>query len=201
MKYSSLIQQVVDCMGYLPGIGERTALQLVLHMLKKDKRHVQELSQALCNLVDNIKYCAECHALADDRLCTICANEKRDHSVICVVADIYDVMFVEKTQKYEGMYYVLGGVINPLQGVYPDHLRITQLKEHIQKKPTIKEVLLAIENTLEGDTTIQHIVKQLQNSQVNISTIARGIPSGSELEAIDEITLGRSIQERVHLVK
>ncbi|MDO9261287.1 MAG: recombination mediator RecR [Flavobacteriaceae bacterium] len=197
MNFSSkILEDAVNEISHLPGIGKRTALRLVLHLLKQPKERTKNLSNALNRLVDEIKYCIKCHNLSDVEICEICANPKRDEGVICVVEDVRDVMAIENTTQFRGLYHVLGGKISPMDGVGPHNLTIHNLVERV-KTNEIQEVILALSSTIEGDTTNFYIFKQLQETNVKISTIARGISVGNELEFTDEITLGRSILNRI----
>lgn len=197
MEFSSkLLENAVNEMSQLPGIGKRTALRLVLHMLKQPKEQTSALSQALLNMRTNIKFCKSCNNISDVELCEICANPNRDERVICVVEDIRDVMAIENTSSFKGLYHVLGGKISPIDGIGPHDLNITPLIEKV-KIGEVKEIIFALSSTMEGDTTNFYIFKQIQDYNVTTSTIARGISVGDELEYTDEITLGRSILNRV----
>lgn len=197
MDFSSkLLEQAVHEMSQLPGIGKRTALRLVLHLLKQPKESTAYLVQALDNLRNQINYCKTCHTLSDTDECEICSNPKRDHSLVCVVEDVRDVMAIENTRQFNGVYHVLGGKISPMEGVGPSQLTISKLVDKI-KLGQIKEVIFALSATMEGDTTNYYIYKQIQNYPVITSTIARGISVGDEIEYADEVTLGRSIIHRV----
>ena len=197
MDFSSkLLAQAVDEMAQLPGIGKRTALRMVLHLLKQPKEQTIAMARALENFRTQVIFCEQCHNLSDVAVCEICASTKRDSAQLCVVEDIRDVMAIENTGQYQGKYHVLNGIISPIDGIGPQDLTIDSL---IQKVKTggIKEVIFAFSATMEGDTTIFYINKQLQDYPVTVSTIARGIPVGDELEYTDEVTLGRSILKRV----
>lgn len=197
MDFSSkLLENAVYEMSQLPGIGKRTALRLVLHLLKQPEERATQLSNALVNLRTTVNYCENCHNIADARLCEICANPKRDASVVCVVEDIRDVMAIENTGQFRGMYHVLGGKISPMEGVGPQDLTISSLVAKV-KKGDVGELIFALSTTMEGDTTNFYIYKQLEDVDVKTSTIARGIAVGDELEYADEVTLGRSIVNRV----
>lgn len=193
---SKVLEEAVVALSSLPSIGKKSALRLVLHLLKEDKSKSSRISEALNNLVSNIKYCKDCHSVADNELCDICQSASREHSVICVVESIRDVMAIEETGHYNGKYHVLGGVISPIEGVGPEDLNIETLISKVEGG-SVKELIMAISPTIEGDTTIYYINKKLQNSQVIITTISRGVSFGGELEYADELTLGRSIQARV----
>lgn len=197
MEFSSkLLENAVNEMSQLPGIGKRTALRLVLHMLKQPKEQTSALSQALLNMRMSIKFCKSCNNISDVELCEICANPNRDERVICVVEDIRDVMAIENTSSFKGLYHVLGGKISPIDGIGPHDLNIAPLIEKV-KIGEVKEIIFALSSTMEGDTTNFYIFKQIQDYNVTTSTIARGISVGDELEYTDEITLGRSILNRV----
>lgn len=192
---SKYLQKAVDQMSTLPGVGKRTALRLVLHLLKEDKNAVLEFADSFVTMVSNVKECKQCHNISDYEICEICANSKRDMSTICVVQDIRDILAIENTMQYKGMYHVLGGIISPMEGVGPNDLNVDSLIERSNKDYT-KEVILALSATMEGDTTNFYLFKKLSESGVNVSVISRGIGIGSELEYTDEITLGRSIVNR-----
>lgn len=197
MDFSSkLLAQAVDEMAQLPGIGKRTALRMVLHLLKQPKEQTLAMVRALENFRTQVSFCEQCHNLSDVALCEICASPKRDSTQLCVVEDIRDVMAIENTGQYQGKYHVLNGIISPIDGIGPQDLTIHSLIEKV-KTGNIKEVIFALSATMEGDTTIFYINKQLQDYPVAVSTIARGIPVGDDLEYTDEVTLGRSILKRV----
>ncbi|GGD43653.1 recombination mediator RecR [Muriicola marianensis] len=197
MEFSSkLLENAVYEMSQLPGVGKRTALRLVLHLLKQPESQTGRLAQALKSLREEIKFCRNCHNISDVELCEICANPKRDSGLICVVEDIRDVMAIENTSQYNGLYHVLGGKISPMEGIGPQDLNIASLVEKV-KKGEIRELIFAMSSTMEGDTTNFYIYKQIQDREVRTSTIARGIAVGDELEYADEITLGRSILHRI----
>ena len=197
MNFSSkLLEKAVDEVSQLPGIGKRTALRLVLHLLNRPKTQTLQLTEALENLVTHINHCKNCHNISDTELCEICANPKRDDSIICVVEDVRDVMAIENTAQFKGKYHVLGGKISPIEGIGPHNLTIESLVEKV-KNNDIKELLFALSSTIEGDTTNFYIYRQLEGININITTIARGISVGDELEYADEVTLGRSIINRI----
>ncbi len=197
MNFSSkLVESAVDEMSQLPGVGKRSALRLILHLLKQPKIQTERLTQALSNLQEHITYCKSCHNISDVDICEICANPKRNKKIICVVEDIRDVMAIENTMQYKGIYHVLGGKISPMEGVGPQNLNIDSLVGKV-KKEAIDELIFALSSTMEGDTTNFYIFKLLKDCDVKISTIARGIAVGDELEYADEVTLGRSIVNRV----
>jgi len=197
MQYpSKLIESAVESISKLPGIGKKTALRLALHILKEDISYAQGLSEAIIQLREDIKYCNTCHSISDDTTCNICASINRDQSLICVVDDTNDILAIENTGQYSGVYHVLGGVISPVDGIGPSDLNISSLLKRIESG-NINEIILALSPTMEGDTTAFYISKKIASFDVKISTIARGIPIGGELEYADEITLGRSIQTRI----
>ena len=197
MNFSSkLLENAVNEVSQLPGIGKRTALRLVLHLLKQPATQTHQLAEALNNLVDAIKLCEKCHNISDVEVCDICANPNRNSEIICIVEDIRDVMAIENTSQFKGLYHVLGGKISPIEGVGPQNLTIDSLIEKV-KKGEVKEVIFALSSTIEGDTTNFYIFKQLEKFNIKTSTIARGIAVGDELEYADEITLGRSIVNRI----
>lgn len=189
---SKLIEDAVDQIASLPGIGKKTALRLVFHLLKQDEKSTVALTDTLLKLRRDIVYCNQCHHISDTPTCNICNSNKRDRSLLCVVEDSQDVLAIENTAQYQGLYHVLGGVISPMEGVSPIDLHITSLLERVAQSE-IKEVIFALSPTMEGDTTTFYLTKKLKEHQIKISTIARGVPIGSELEYTDEITLGRSI--------
>ncbi|MEW2922726.1 recombination mediator RecR [Muricauda sp. ANG21] len=197
MEFSSkLLENAVYEISQLPGIGKRTALRLVLHLLKQPEERTQHLSNALMKLKSEVNFCKSCHNISDTELCEICANPKRDESLVCVVEDIRDVMAIENTSQYNGLYHVLGGKISPMEGVGPQDLNITSLVDRV-REGTVKELIFALSSTMEGDTTNFYIYRQLEGMEITTSTIARGISVGDELEYADEVTLGRSILNRV----
>ncbi len=183
-------------MSQLPGIGKRTALRLVLHLLKQPEERTEHLTNALMKLKSEVNFCKKCHNISDTELCEICANPKRDETLVCVVEDIRDVMAIENTSQYNGLYHVLGGKISPMEGVGPQDLNIVSLINKV-REGGVKELIFALSSTMEGDTTNFYIYRQLEGLDVTTSTIARGISVGDELEYADEVTLGRSILNRV----
>ncbi|HQS53385.1 MAG TPA: recombination mediator RecR [Daejeonella sp.] len=191
-----MLENAVNEFSSLPGIGQKTALRLVLHLLNQPQAEVEKFSNSLLILKRDIRYCNECHNISDHELCQICSSVKRDKSLICVVEDTRDVMAIENTGQYQGGYHVMGGLISPMDGIGPSDLNIESLVKRVQAGG-IKEVILALSATMEGDTTIFYLYKKLKDAGVSISTIARGIAFGGELEYVDEITLGRSIATRV----
>jgi len=197
MNYSSkLLEKAVDEISQLPGIGKRTALRLALFMLKNPKNQTENLANALFNLVNKIIYCKNCYTISDKEVCEICSNKNRKDDIICVVEDVRDVMAIENINQFNGKYHVLGGKISPLEGISPSNLTIESLVEKANKTK-IEEIIFALSSTLEGDTTIFFIHKQLKHLPIKFTTIARGIGVGDELEYADEITLARSIQHRI----
>ena len=197
MEFSSkLLEKAVNEMSQLPGIGKRTALRLVLHLLRQPKDQTILLASALQHMRNDIKFCLSCHNISDTELCEICSNPRRTEEIICVVEDIRDVMAIENTSSFKGLYHVLGGKISPMDGIGPNDLNISSLVEKVNKG-TVKELIFALSSTMEGDTTNFYIFKQIQDCKIITSTIARGISVGNELEYTDEVTLGRSILNRI----
>ncbi len=197
MNYSSkILENTVSEIANLPGIGKRSALRLALFMLKQDKEQTHQLAEALISLVEDVKLCVECHNISDAEVCHICSSNIRHKEVICVVEDVRDVMAIENTGQFQGVYHVLGGKISPLEGIGPQDLFIDSLVERIEKND-IKEIIFALSSTMEGDTTNFYIFKRIEKFDLKISAIARGIAVGDELEYADELTLGRSILNRV----
>jgi recombination protein RecR len=196
MNYSSkLIADAVAEFQKLPGIGEKTALRLVLHLLKQDKQKVANFGETVSRMRSEIKFCGICHNVSDQETCDICSNSMREQTQVCLVESIRDIIAIENTNTYRGTYHVLGGVISPIDGVGPDQLHIPSLIDRVQQG-TVTEVIMALSPTIEGDTTIFYISKKLKESGVRITSIARGISFGGELEYTDELTLGRSIATR-----
>jgi len=193
---SKLLENAVNEIARLPGIGKRTALRLALHLLKQPKDATQFLTRALTEFRDEVKYCSSCFNISDTELCEICSNSKRNPEIICVVEDVRDVMAIESTLQFKGLYHVLGGKISPIEGVGPQNLQIDSLVEKVASGQ-VKEVIFALSSTMEGDTTNFYIFKQIEKYNISTSTIARGIAVGDELEYADEITLGRSILNRI----
>ena len=192
---SALLERAVREFSKLPGIGRKTATRLVLHLLRRNEDEVTSFADSLTTLKRDVKYCKECHSISDNDICPICANPLRDHSTICVVENIQDVMAVENTMQYRGVYHVLGGVISPMDGVSPGDMHIDSLIKRVADNG-VKEVILALSSTMEGDTTNFYIYRKLQQYDVKLSVIARGISIGDELEYADEVTLGSSIVHR-----
>ncbi|MBL6874562.1 MAG: recombination protein RecR [Flavobacteriales bacterium] len=193
---SQLVKNAVDQLSTLPGIGKRSALRLALHLLKKDKEKVEKFGQSFIDLINNINYCKECFTISDFDLCQVCTNTNRDKGIICVVEDIRTMMAIENTLQYKGVYHVLGGLISPLDGIAPDDLKIEELISKIDKGK-ISEVIFALSTTMEGDTTNFYLFKRLKEKSIKISSIARGIAIGDELEYTDEVTLGTAISSRL----
>ena len=197
MEFSSkLLQNAVSEVAQLPGIGRRTALRLVLHLMRQPQAQTNQLSNALTEMREQINFCNSCHNISDKDICEICANPNRNQSTICVVEDIRDVLAIESTASFKGIYHVLGGKISPMDGIGPNDLNIQSLVKKVESE-TIKEIIFALSSTMEGDTTNFYIYKQIQDIGITMSTIARGISVGDELEYADEVTLGRSITNRV----
>ncbi len=198
MEYpSKLIEEAVNEVSKLPGIGKKTALRLVLHLIKENENKTFALTESLNKLRANIVFCKNCHNISDEEVCFICRSHRRDKSILCVVEETVDVLAIENTSQYSGLYHVLGGVISPMNGIGPSELKIETLLQRITASDTeIKEVILALSPTMEGDTTAFYVSKRLKELPIKLSSIARGIPIGGDLEYADEITLGRSILGR-----
>lgn len=195
-QYSSqLLERAVESFSQLPGVGRKTALRLVLHLLRQPLEDVDSFTDALTRVRHDVKYCKVCHNISDTDICSICSDPRRDGSVVCVVENIQDVMAIENTQQYHGLYHVLGGIISPMDGIGPHDLSIDSLVERVDTGE-VKEVILALASTMEGDTTNFYISRKLKDKDVKLSIIARGISVGDELEYTDEVTLGRSILNR-----
>lgn len=194
---SKLIEEAVNQVSKLPGIGKKTALRLVLHLIKEKKESTFALTEALSTLRENIRFCKQCHNISDAEVCGICTSHRRDASLLCVVEDTKDVMAIENTAQYNGLYHVLGGVISPINGIGPSELKIDSLVARLGAQPAeIKEVILALSPTMEGDTTSFYIHKRIKEFPIKVTVISRGIAIGGDLEYADEITLGRSISGR-----
>jgi len=193
---SRLLENAVTEFAKLPGIGKKTALRLVLHLLKKEQEDVHRFSDALTRLKDEVRHCQLCHNISDTDLCTICGNSSRDRGVVCVVENIRDVMSIENTQQFRGVYHVLGGIISPMDGIGPSDLEIESLLKRVHEGG-IREVIFALSTTMEGDSTNFYLFKKLKSSNIRITTLARGVSVGDELEYTDELTLGRSIVNRL----
>ena len=192
---SALLEKAVSEFSKLPGIGRKTALRLVLHLLRQDDQHVEGFAEAITTLKKEVKYCSSCHNISDSEMCNICADTSRDPSVVCVVENIKDVMAIENTVQYKGQYHVLGGIISPIDGIGPSDVEIASLINRV-KENDVKEVILALSATMEGDTTNFYIYRKLEPFDIKVSIIARGVSVGNELEYTDEVTLGRSILNR-----
>ena len=192
---SALLEKAVSEFSKLPGIGRKTALRLVLHQLRQDEQHVEGFAEAITTLKKEVKYCSSCHNISDSEMCNICADTSRDPSVVCVVENIKDVMAIENTVQYKGQYHVLGGIISPIDGIGPSDVEIASLINRV-KENDVKEAVLALSATMEGDTTNFYIYRKLEPFDIKVSIIARGVSVGNELEYTDEVTLGRSILNR-----
>lgn len=194
---SKLIEEAVNEVSRLPGIGKKTALRLVLHLVKENENRTTALTAALAKLRANIRFCRTCHNISDEEECTICKSHRREKSLLCVVEESKDVLAIENTAQFIGVYHVLGGIISPVNGIGPDELKISSLIERVSKsRGEIREIILALSPTMEGDTTAFYLHKKLKDYPVKITSIARGVPVGGELEYADEVTLGRSITSR-----
>lgn len=194
---SKLLEKAVNEFSKLPGIGQKTAFRLVMHLLKQGKLPVFEFATSLTTLAEEIKYCASCHNISDNDICEICSDSRRDTGLLCVVESVKDVMAIENTHQFKGVYHVLGGLISPMDGVGPSDLNISTLEEKAASG-NFREIILALSTTMEGDTTNYYVYKKLSRIEVEITTIARGVAIGDELEYADEVTLGKSITNRVH---
>ena len=192
---SQLLERAVEAFSQLPGVGRKTALRLVLHLLRQSTEDVDNFADAVIRVKHDVKYCKVCHNISDNEVCSICSDPRRDASVVCVVENIQDVMAIENTQQFHGLYHVLGGIISPMDGIGPHNLEIESLVERVEEG-TVKEIILALASTMEGDTTNFYISRKLKDTGVKLSIIARGISVGDELEYTDEVTLGRSILNR-----
>jgi recombination protein RecR len=197
---SKIVEETVQQLSKLPGIGKKTALRLTLFLLRQPDEVVKPIAESILLLKSQAKVCRKCCNIADEDICFICANPKREQHLICVVKDIQDVLAIENTHFYTGLYHVLGGVIDPVAGFGPDKINIAQLLQRVKEEP-VKEVIFALNATIEGDTTIHYLAKQIHavREDIKITTISRGIPIGGELEFVDETTLGRSLQQRISL--
>ena len=196
-EYSSiLLENAVESLSNLPGICKKTALRVALHLLNSEDLETEQLADSLLKMKHNIMLCERCYNISDTKVCSICSNPRRDENTLCVVADMRDVLAIERTASYNGLYHVLGGVISPIEGISPNDLKITQLVQRTQKED-IKEIILALPATIEGDTTNFYIFRQLKDFEGKISVISKGIAVGDALEYVDEVTLGRSIQNRI----
>jgi recombination protein RecR len=193
---SKLVENAVEQLSRLPGIGKRSALRLVLHLLKQEKSSVERFGDSFIQLIQNISYCASCFSIADSQLCEVCADKKREQTTICIVEDVRVMMAIENTKQFKGIYHVLGGLISPMDGIGPNDLRIEELIKKVEKG-IINEVIFALSTTMEGDTTNYYLFRRLKDSGVKISSIARGIAIGDELEYTDELTLGTALSSRM----
>ena len=197
MEYSSrIIEEAVNALSRFPGIGKKTAMRLVFHLIKQDEREIRSLSDALLALKEKLKFCSECGNVSDDTRCSICSDRSRDGRVLCLVEDMRDVMAIENTGQFRGLYHILGGLISPMDGVGPEDLNLGTLEERLKERGT-EEVIVALSATMEGDTTGFYLSRKLKLAGVKISALSRGISIGGELEYADEITLGRSIASRI----
>ncbi len=198
MNYpSKLIEEAVIEISKLPGIGKKSALRIALHLLKRDEKQTLMLSEALVQMRTKTGFCKQCHNISDTDICLICHSPRRDSSLLCLVEDTRDVLAIENTSQYNGLYHILGGIISPLSGIGPNDLNIQSLLNRLEQNHEIKEIILALSPTMEGDTTAFYLQKKLKPFSIKISTIARGIPIGGDLEYADEVTLGRSILSRI----
>ena len=193
---SKLVENAVEQLSRLPGIGRRSALRLVLHMLKQEKKSVESFGNSFIELINNIKYCSGCHGISDHELCEVCSNPKRDVEIICIIEDMRVMLAIENTMQYKGVYHILGGLISPMDGIGPSDIRVEELVEKVNNK-SVKEVIFALSTTMEGDTTNYYLFRRLKDSGVKISSIARGIAIGDELEYTDEITLATALSSRM----
>lgn len=193
---SKLIEDAVDAFSRLPGIGRKTALRMVLHLLKEDREQVSHFSETITKMRSDICFCPQCNNISDQGLCSICSNPMRDHAIICVVENIRDVISIESTRQFNGVYHVLGGLLSPLDGIGPEQLQLSNLLSRLQSG-TVSEIIMALNPTIEGDTTVYYISKQLKPFDIQVTGIARGVSFGGELEYTDELTLARSITKRL----
>ena len=197
MNFSSkLVENAVNQLSSLPGIGKKSALRLVLHMIKQEKQNINQFGNSFIDLINNINYCSECFSISDHQKCKICSDHKRDKSTICVVEDIRVMMAVESTMQFNGIYHVLGGLISPMDGIGPSDIKVEELIQKVQNSE-VKEIIFALSTTMEGDTTNFYLFRRLKNLNITISSIARGISIGDDLEYADEITLGTAISSRL----
>ena len=193
---SKLVEKASENLSFLPGIGKRTALRLVLYLLRNEKKYSIGIGQSIIDLINNIKFCKKCNCISDEEICEICKDPKRNSHVICVVEDVRTIMAIEGTMQFNGHYHVLGGLISPMDGIGPEKLKIRELLDKIEKNQ-VTEIIFALSSTMEGDTTNYYLFKKLNEFNIKISSIARGISVGNELEYIDELTLGTAITSRV----
>lgn len=193
---SKIFEEAVNELSRLPGIGKKTALRLTLFLLKQNVADVEALGNAIIKMRNKINYCKHCHNISDSDVCDICSNDKRDNATICIVEDVRDVMAIENTTMYKGVYHVLGGIISPIEGIGPDDLTISSLEKKVSEG-NVNEVIMALSTTIEGDTTNYYIYKKLKQFDIKVTTLARGVSIGDELEFADEVTLGRSLLNRI----
>ena len=193
---SELVKNAVDQLSTLPGVGKRSALRLALHLLKKDKDQVEKFGNSFIKLINNINYCKKCFTISDSDICQVCSNINRDNAIICVVEDIRIMMAIENTMQFKGVYHVLGGLISPMDGISPNDLKIEELINKVEQG-NINEVIFALSSTMEGDTTNYYLFKKLKDKNIKVSSIARGIAIGDELEYTDEVTLGTALSSRL----
>lgn len=195
---SALLADAVEAISSLPGVGRRSALRLALHLLRQPAQNVHHFTSAIDNLRDNVCYCKRCMMISDDEICSICADRRRDQSLICVVASVRDVMSIEATGQYHGLYHVLGGIISPMAGVGPSDITVQELRERVEamENPQDAEIILALPGDVEGETTAFYIYRQIENTGIKVSSLARGLGFGDDLEYADSLTLGRSITNR-----
>lgn len=193
---SELVKNAVDQLSTLPGVGKRSALRLALHLLKKDKDQVEKFGNSFIELINNINYCKKCFTISDSDICQVCSNVNRDNAIICVVEDIRIMMAIENTMQFKGVYHVLGGLISPMDGISPNDLKIEELINKVEQG-NINEVIFALSSTMEGDTTNYYLFKKLKDKNIKVSSIARGIAIGDELEYTDEVTLGTALSSRL----
>ena len=197
MNFSSkLVENAVNQLSKLPGIGKRSSLRLVLHMLKQDKKSIEQFGEAFIDLINNIQYCSQCHCISENDICDICSNPNRKYEIICVVEDDRTMMAIENTMQFNGVYHILGGLISPMDGIGPEDLKIDELIQRVDNNKT-QEVIFALSSTMEGDTTNYYLFKRLKEKKIRISSIARGIAIGDELEYTDEVTLGAALSSRL----
>lgn len=192
---SRILEDAVNEFASLPGVGRKTAFRLVMNLLRRNSEEVKRFGESILRLHEEIHYCKSCHNISDTDLCSVCSDEKRDHSVICVVENIQDVMAIENTRQFRGLYHVLGGIISPIDGIGPSDLKVDSLEDKV-KTGAISEVIFALSTTMEGDTTNYYLYKRLNKFNISLTTLARGVAMGDELEYTDEITLGRAINNR-----
>ncbi len=193
---SKIVENAVEQLSSLPGIGRKSALRLVLHILKRDKIKVEKFGEAFIQLINRINYCSICYSISETELCEICANTKRDQKIICIVEDIRVMLAIENTMQYKGVYHILGGLISPIDGIGPNEIKIEELINRVKNK-NVTEIIFALSSTMEGDTTNYYLFRRLNDYPIKISSIARGISIGDELEYTDEITLGAAISSRI----